>query len=210
MKLLNRYIQICKFFHDKKVPKIKFREIKEIYKIIYKERYGIDEEDVNKATFFLFFFCFFIIMVLFSIFLINLNFIFVTATSLIISSLISYRFTTILTRVLSRLETRINVLLNFIKIDFALVQKTLKPNSDYCLNFILLMTYYKGPLSNVFKEIIKKIHEGAMPEEQISHVVTPSSDFNEYLNDLILCNFKPNKIKKKSKKTLSKKILRYL
>jgi len=112
------------------------------------------------------------------------------------------------------MESRINILINFIRLDYALIQKTIKENSDLCLNFILLMTKYDVPLSDIFKKILRNIHLGKMPEEEIDKIITPSKDFNEYLSALKIFKYKDtkllNKIEEQSLEKTFKIFLRQL
>ena len=87
-------------------------------------------------------------------------------------------------------ENMINALLYLIKIDFSLISKTFSENSDYTLIFIDLIKNYSLPISESFKIILRKIHEGEIPEEELLKITTPSEDFNKYLKNLLLNNFK--------------------
>ena len=58
-------------------------------------------------------------------------------------------------------------MLYLIKIDFSLIQKTMNYNSDSCLNFIKLIKDYKIPIVGNFKTILKRIHEGKKPENEL-------------------------------------------
>jgi hypothetical protein len=80
-------------------------------------------------------------------------------------------------------------MLHLIKIDFSLIQNTLKQNSDYCLSFIKLIKEYKLPILGSFYGILRRIHEGINPENELIEIITPSSDFNRYLKDLLINNF---------------------
>jgi hypothetical protein len=83
----------------------------------------------------------------------------------------------------------INAMLYLIKIDFSLINKTLYPNSDLYLSFIKLIKGYKLPILNQFKKILVNIHEGQIPEKELMKVLTPSRDFDLYLNNLLINNF---------------------
>ncbi|NVM35854.1 MAG: hypothetical protein HWN81_09675 [Candidatus Lokiarchaeota archaeon] len=87
------------------------------------------------------------------------------------------------------MEKKINAMLYLIKIDFSLIQKTMKNNSDCCLNFIKLIKDYKIPILGTFNTILKRIHEGSKPENELMKIITPSNDFNQYLKFLLINNF---------------------
>ncbi|MFX1315131.1 MAG: hypothetical protein ACFE9T_04655 [Promethearchaeota archaeon] len=102
-------------------------------------------------------------------------------------------------------------MLYIIRIDFALIQKSLNKKSDYCVNFIELIKNYDLPISDNFKEILKKIHEGELPEKALLKTITPSEDFNNYLNELLTNNFNNDyPFEEFNENTLEKKFKIYL
>ncbi|KKM64005.1 hypothetical protein LCGC14_1505730 [marine sediment metagenome] len=191
MKYLKNYLCFCKKLHNLNIPKLKFKALNERYNDLYKKIYNIDENDINKASFIVFLTSF-IITILLSIFFIRFNILIISLFSTILSLILSYRFNLILYNAIIKKESLINAMLYLIKIDFSLIQKTLKENSDYSLNFIKLIKDYNLPISYEFKLILKKIHEGAMPENELIKVLTPSKDFDKYLKDLLVNNFNYN------------------
>ncbi|MFX1418492.1 MAG: hypothetical protein ACFE9N_06190 [Promethearchaeota archaeon] len=188
MRNFEKFIAFCKRFHNWDSPKLKFKEIDEHYCQLYREIYGIDNTDVNKASFFIFVLSF-CILVFLSVIIIKLNILIIILYSVIFSLIISYKFSLTLFKDLNKLEAEINAILYLIKIDYSLILKTLKPNSDYCLSFIKLIKDYKFPILKNFNRILKRIHEGATPEEELINIVTPSRDFNLYLKSLLINNF---------------------
>lgn len=188
MRNLKNYIVFCKKFHNYYFPKLRFKELDERYSQLYRKLYKIDKDDVNKASFIV---CVssFIISVLFSIATIKLNIIIILLYSTILSLMLSYRFDLILYHDINKREAEINAFLYLIKIDFSLIKKTLKPNSDLYLTFIRLIKEYKLPISGSFKKILIKIHEGEIPENELMKILTPSRDFNLYLKNLLINNF---------------------
>jgi hypothetical protein len=188
MKSKERYIWFSKKFHEYKIPKLKFKELDTRDKYLYKNIYEIDEEDINKASFIIFFTSFLLIGITSLIFT-KLNIFIIILYSMIASLLISYRFNLILYNNIKKLEKNINAYLYIIKIDFSLMYKSLSTNSDYSMNFIKLIMNYNLPLSNDFKKIFRKIHEGKNPEMELLNIVSPSKDFDTYLQGLILSNF---------------------
>ena len=188
MKSLEKYLSFCLKFNKKKLPQLKFKRLNERYLYLYKNIYNIQEEDVNKASFFVFLFSF-SSLILLSIACIAFNILIIILYSIILSFLISYRFNLILYYDIKKKESIINAMLYLIKINFSLIQKTLKSNSDYCLNFIKLIIQYKHPFLSNFKDILTRIHEGHVPEVELTKLITPSEDFNQYLKNLLINNF---------------------
>ena len=168
MKNFKKYLSFCHKFQNHSFPKLKFKPLNEQYRILYREFYNIDEEDINKASFFVFLFCFFIILAI-SVIILSLNIIFIILSSLIFSLIFSYKFNSVIYHDIKKIEAEINAMLYLIKIDFSIIQKTLKPNSDYHYNFIKLINEYNIPFLSNFKEILKNIHEGALPENEIKN-----------------------------------------
>ncbi len=184
---LKYYIGFCKKFRNIKFPKLKFKELNEGYKNLYRNVYNLDEDDINKATSFLFS-VFFISIVLISLILMSNNFLLIIFYSLIVSIIISYIFNTRLYKKIRKEEIVLNALLYLIKISFSLIKKTLKGNTDYIMIFINLIKDYNLPLSENFKIVLRKIHEGNSPEKELSHIITPSEDFNQYIRELLVNN----------------------
>ena len=191
MRDLTNYIAFCKKFHKYYFPKLKIKELNDRYSRLYRELYEIDKDDVNKASFIVFISTF-TILVLFSIVVLNLSILIIFLYSAIFSFMISYRFNLILYHDINKKEAEINALLYLIKIDFSLIKKTLKPNTDYYVTFIKLIKEYKLPISENFKEILIKIQEGEIPEDELVKIMTPSRDFNLYLKNLLINNFNDN------------------
>ena len=188
MNSTNLYINFCNLFHDYSLPTLKFKELDENYKELYQSRYLIDENDINKASFFIFLLSFSISMLL-SFLFISINFLIIIFYSLIISLIVTYKFNLNLYKKIKRDENMINALLYLIKIDFSLLSKTFNEKSDYALVFIDLIKNYNLPISESFKIILRKIHEGEIPEAEIYKIITPSEDFNNYLKNLLINNF---------------------
>jgi len=185
---LKYFIQFCRFFHNSHVPKMKFKELNETYKSIYKNVYNIDENDINKASFVIWIFSFLLFLIL-SLFLTLTNFLIIIFYSFIISIIISYRFNITLYRIIRKEESQINALMYFLIINFSLIKNTLKKNTDYSIAFINLIKNSNMPFSEYFKIILKRIHEGELPEKQLFDLITPSEDFNFYVKDLLVNNF---------------------
>jgi len=183
-----RYIKFCKIFHNHNFPKLKFKELNDRYKAIYEIEYDINENDINKASFLLFSLTFFSIFLV-SIFFTKFTLLFIILYSFIFSLIISYKFNLHLFNVIEKMGAKLNVHLYLIKIYYSLIQNSLKNDSDYSLNFIKLISEYEFGISEDFKNIIKRIQEGAIPEEQLSKLITVSDDFNNYVKELILFNF---------------------
>jgi len=188
MKSIEKYLSFCKKFHRFSLPKLKFKVLSNRFNDLYKKNYGIDENDINKASFTIFLASFINIFII----LINLtgyNILILLLISILISLIFAHRFNLILYNRISKRESLINAMLYLIKIDFSLIHKLLKKNSDYALNFITLIKDYKFPLSYDFKVILKNIHEGVAPEDELINLITPSKDFDDFLKNLLINNF---------------------
>ncbi|MFX0029774.1 MAG: hypothetical protein ACFE8B_11230 [Candidatus Hermodarchaeota archaeon] len=95
----------------------------------------------------------------------------------------------ILFKVILYNESLLNSILYLIKIDFSLIQKTTDINSDKCLSFIELIIRYKIPILTSFKNVLKRIHEGKVPEEELYKLNTPSNDFDTFTKYLVSNKF---------------------
>lgn len=192
MNFLDKYIHFCRLFHKYNLPKIKFKDLNENYKLIYRKFYNIDEDDINKSSFLIFVLSF-LSLIMASILLISLNYILIILFySVATAFLVSLKFNLVIYNKIKKEESVINAALYLIKINFSLLQKSLNENSDYCINFIELIKNYKIPISESFEIILKKIHEGESPEENLIKLITPSNDFNLYIRELLLNNFNYN------------------
>jgi len=88
--MLTIYLWICNKVHHISLPKIKFRNLKTHYKTIYQKDYKTNEEDVNKATFLIFFIVLIIFIPIF--FLIKFDFVLISIIFFTLALSISYRF----------------------------------------------------------------------------------------------------------------------
>ncbi|MFX1389631.1 MAG: hypothetical protein ACFE9Z_06150 [Promethearchaeota archaeon] len=188
MREFNNFISFCKKFQNHSFPKLKFKAIDEHYRRLYRTLFDLEEENINKASFLVAMLSFFII-VTFSLILLNLNILIIILYSLIFALIISYRFNLSIYHEIKKIEAELNAMLFLIKIDFSIIVKTLKPNSDYYFSFIKLINEYKIPYLRKFKIILENIHEGKTPEAEISNIITPSKDLNVYLKNLLIDNF---------------------
>ena len=204
MSANEKYLHFCTEFNNIKLPQIKFKNLNDRYKHIYKNEYKIDEITVNKASFFVFTVIFSSFTVI-STLLLGINIFYLCLISLIVSIAVTYKFNLYIYNKINKREVRINALLYLLRIDFELLQTSLKKDADYCLSFIKLMTHYDIPLSEFFKTILSKIHDGNTPEAELNKIVTPSKDFNDYLRGLLINNFhNDNILTKIEEKTLEK------
>ncbi len=183
------YLKFCNVFDNKSFPRIKFKEPDERYLEIYRITYKTNEDNINKASFAIFSISFFLIFTLSLYFLAFTNILYLLLTSFLISVIISYQFNIIILKKIKKNESIINALLYLVKINFSLIIKSLQKNSDYCINFIKLIHNYNLPISEYFKVIFCKIHEGNTPEELLLNITTPSNDFNNFLRSLLINNF---------------------
>ena len=188
MKALPQYLKFCRYFNSIKIPKIKFKDIDNHYKSLYKEQYKINENDINRASFIIFILIFMIIFS-FSILFLEFHILIITFYSIIICLIITFQFNLFLYKKIKKEEEKLNSLLYFIKIDFSLIQRINKNYTDNCLNFIDLIINYKISISNKFKTILSKIHCGNSPELELTNCFFSSRDFREYLDNLLTYNF---------------------
>ncbi|MFW9772091.1 MAG: hypothetical protein ACFFEO_07995 [Candidatus Thorarchaeota archaeon] len=184
------YIAFCRKFHNRKLPKMKFRKVNEHYKQIFRNEYDINREDIDKATFIIFIFSFTILFFISLIFLTNLSVVIILSYSFIISIIFAYLFNLRIYKIIYKDEIRLNALLYLIKLYFSLLQKSLLNDSDFALIFIKLIKGYNLSISKTFKVIMKRIQEGSNPERELSNFVSPSKDLNKYIRELIANNFK--------------------
>ena len=191
MEIPKRYIRFCRYFHNLKLPGLKFREFDTRTRLIYKNFFNIDYEDVNKATLILLFIIN-LIFLLVSTFMTDFVRFIILFISFIISILISYWFNTRIFRFVKKEGSRINTTLHLIKIYYSLIQKSLEFNSDKALAFISLINEFNSLNTSSFKEALKFIQEGLTPEQYLDQVITFSEDFDNYLKEMLLNQFEVN------------------
>jgi len=208
MVLNDVLIRFYQKIHSYKIPKLKFKELDNRYKIIYKKEFNVYENDVNKANFIIF-------LISFNIFLIPLLFltkfslILILSFSLLLALIISYFFSKRLNNEIIKKENQLNALLYIVKIYFSLIKKSHGDKADHAINFIKLISQYKLPISKEFRKILNKIQLGENPETLLSKIITPSLDFNLYVKGLLLSNFSNNyRLKEKSLEKNFRKFLR--
>lgn len=209
MKYIEKYVEICSKFHGYKIPQLRFKELDERYRDLYRRIYNAYEVDVNKASFVVFLSSFFISITI-SLLLTSLNFLIIILYSVTLSMILSYKFNSILFNDLTKKESLLNSVLYIIKIDFSLIQKTNKENSDNCLHFIELVKAYKIPISGYFKSIFRRVHEGKNPEKELIELKTPSNDFDNYVKTLLINNFNDNDYSDVNENSLEKQFKIYL
>ncbi|NVM43608.1 MAG: hypothetical protein HWN79_01720 [Candidatus Lokiarchaeota archaeon] len=207
MALNNMLIRFYQILHTYKIPKLKFKDLDNRYKIIYKKEFNVEENDVNKANFiiFLILFIFFLIS---SIILTKFSLLLIISLSFLLALLISYYFSQILNKEIFKKENQLNALLYIVKINFSLIQKSHGDNSDHAINFIKLISESRLPISKEFRKLLNKIQLGGNPEMLLSKIVTPSLDFNSYIKGLLLSDFKNNY--RQNENSLEKKFRKYL
>ncbi len=207
MVLNDVLIRFYQKIHNYKIPKLKFKELDNRYKIIYKKEFNVYENDVNKANFiiFLIFFSIFLIPLMF---LTKFSFILIVSFSFLLALIISYFFSRRLNNEIIKKENQLNALLYIVKIYFSLIQKSHGDKADHAINFIKLISEYRLPLSKEFRKILNKIQLGENPEVLLSKINTPSLDFNLYVNGLLLSNFSNSY--RLNEKSLEKKFRTFL
>jgi len=188
MVLINVLIRFYQKIHHYKIPKLKFKELDNRYKKIYKKEFNVYENDINKANFIIFL-IFFNIFLISLIFLTKFSFILIISFSFLLALIVSYFFSKRLSNEIIKKENQLNALLYIVKIYFSLIQKSHGAKADHAINFIKLISEYRLPLSKEFKKILNKIQLGENPEVLLSKIITPSLDFNLYVKGLLLSNF---------------------
>lgn len=159
MALNNILIRFYQKIHNYKIPKLKFKEIDNRYKIIYRKEFNVDVNDVNKANFIIFL-IFFNIFLIPSIFLTQFSPLLILAFSFLLALIISYFFSRNLDKEILKKENQLNALLYIVKIYFSLIQKSHGDNADNAINFIQLISEFKLPISKDFRKILNKIQLG--------------------------------------------------
>ena len=201
-------IRFYQKIHSYKIPKLKFKELDNRYKIIYKKEFNVYENDVNKANFIIFLISFNIFLIPL-LFLTKFSFILIISFSLLLALIISYFFSKRLNNEIIKKENQLNALLYIVKIYFSLIKKSHGDKADHAINFIKLISQYKLPISKEFRKILNKIQLGENPETLLSKIITPSLDFNLYVKGLLLSNFSNNyRLKEKSLEKNFRKFLR--
>lgn len=183
------YLNFCKLFKKIRMFQLKFKDLNNHYKVIYKEKYSIGENSINKATFSILFTSF-ILIGSFSFIFIQINLVIIIFYSLIFALIISYEFNLFLYKKIRKIEQLIDSKLNFIRIDYNLIRKASEYHSDPPLQFIKLMVDYNISISKDFKEMLFKIHCGVNPEFLLRRYYSHSREFNQYLDTLLLSNFR--------------------
>jgi len=201
-------IRFYQKIHSYKIPKLKFKELDNRYKIIYKKEFNVYENDVNKANFIIFLISFNIFLIPL-LFLTKFSFILIISFSFLLALTISYFFSKRLNNEIIKKENQLNALLYIVKIYFSLIKKSHGDKADHAINFIKLISQYKLPISKEFRKILNKIQLGENPETLLSKIITPSLDFNLYVKGLLLSNFSNNyRLKEKSLEKNFRKFLR--
>ncbi len=186
------FVRFCNRFERYQIPKISFKDINDVYRKLYRE-YGVSKSAIDKATTIIFIISL-IGSILISFLLLGNDILINSVCSLCIAVIVAYNFNLYLYKRINKDEVSINASIYFIKINFSLLQKVLTPRSDLCLSFIKLMSGLDLVFSGLFKEILDKVQRGKSPEKELEKVLTPSSDFNLYLQKLITSHFKTSSI----------------
>ena len=189
MNSLEIYLKFCNIFNNRSFPRIRYRELEDRYVEIYRNIYKINEDNINKASFAVLFASFFMILSMSLYFLTFINIFYLLFLAFLISIIVSYQFNNVIFKKVKKDESIINALLYLVKINFSLILKSLRKNSDYCVKFIELIKDYNLPISERFKSVLCNIHEGSTPEAEILNITTPSNDFNIFLRSLLIDNF---------------------
>jgi len=207
MVLNNILIHFYQKLHPYKIPKLKFKELDDRYKIIYKKEFNVYENDVNKANFIIFLF-FFNLFVISSLFLTKFSLLLILSFSFILALAISYFFSQNLKKEIIKKENQLNASLYIVNIYFSLIQKSHGDRADHAINFIKLISESGLPISKEFRILLNMIQLGENPETLLSKIITPSLDFNLYIKGLLLSNF--SKSYRLNENSLEKKFRKYL
>ncbi len=115
--------------------------------------------------------------------------------SFLLSLFVSYQLSSILFKQVEKIEKILNASLPLLKINYSLVQSTLF-DRDPVIYFIELIKESELPISLSYRKIFEDIHNGQAPEPAMINLITPSKDFNTYVNELVLSNFRANNFSK--------------
>lgn len=207
MVLNSMLIHFYQKIHTYKTPKLKFKDLDDRYKIIYKKEFNVYENDVNKANFIIFLF-FFNLFVISSLFLTEFSLLIILSFSFLLALAISYFFSQNLKKEIIKKENQLNASLYIVNIYFSLIQKSHGDRADHAINFIKLISESGLPISKEFRILLNKIQLGENPETLLSKIITPSLDFNLYIKGLLLSNF--SKSYRLNENSLEKKFRKYL
>ena len=207
MVLNSMLIHFYQKIHTYKTPKLKFKDLDDRYKIIYKKEFNVYENDVNKANFIIFLF-FFNLFVISSLFLTEFSLLIILSFSFLLALAISYFFSQNLKKEIIKKENQLNASLYIVNIYFSLIQKSHGDGADHAINFIKLISESGLPISKEFRILLNKIQLGENPETLLSKIITPSLDFNLYIKGLLLSNF--SKSYRLNENSLEKKFRKYL
>ncbi|MFX0046859.1 MAG: hypothetical protein ACFE8G_01700 [Candidatus Hermodarchaeota archaeon] len=114
------------------------------------------------------------------------------SSSILLALIITYFFSQLLIKEITKKENQLNAFLYIVKINFSLIQKSHGDKTDHAINFIKLISEYRLPISQEFRNMFNKIQLGENPEILLSKVITPSLDFNLYMKELLVSNFSSN------------------
>ena len=207
MVLNNLLIHFYQKIHTYKIPKLKFKELDNRYKIIYKKEFNVYENDVNKANFIIFLISFNLSLIS-STLLTKFNLLIIVSFSFLLALTISYFFSQNLNKEIIKKENQLDASLYIVNIYFSLIQKSHGDKADHAINFIKLISEYRLPISKEFRKILNKIQLGENLETLLSKIITPSLDFNLYIKGLLLSNFSIGY--KLNENSLEKKFRKYL
>jgi len=207
MNLTNNLIKFCQKIHSYNIPRFRFRKLDTRYKLMYEKEYNLSENDINKASFFIFLISFITLFVTIN-FLSIFNLVQIFSYSLIFALFFSYSFNKKFYKDILKKENQLNAFVYVIRIYFSLIQKSVGNSTDLTINFIRLISDYNLPIKKEFRKILNKIQLGQNPERLLENVITPSIDFNSYLKELLITNFTYNETLLEN--SLEKKFRQYL
>jgi len=190
MNLNSIYLKFCRKFHDYKIPGLKFKELDMRIKKIYKDFYQIEENDINKATFVILIISI-ISFTFISLIFTSFNIYMILLFTFIFSLSISYFFNLRIFKEIRKKDMKINSILHLIKIYYSLIEKSLLTDSDRVIAFIQLINDFEISVSKAFIHSVKVIQEGTNPEVYLQNIKTFSQDFDNYIKELLLCDFIP-------------------
>ncbi|MHA1411298.1 MAG: hypothetical protein ACTSO4_01665 [Promethearchaeota archaeon] len=184
MKLKIDYPSFCKKFDGLKFPELKFKDINSNISKIYKKKYNLTPQEINKASFFIFIIISMFFFIISFVFLNGLKLFMGMIIGILIALMCSYLFNLKLYKCIKKEEAKLNSILFIIKIYFSLLVQTLGSNSDNTISFIELIKELKIQISKEFMIILGEIQEGISPEECLGEYVSYSNDFNYYVKCL--------------------------
>lgn len=183
MKKLELYLAYCKRFENIFFPKLTFKKFDNSTNALCLRLFNIDISTINKACSFLFFILNLLFASLFSLFL---HLIISISLSFLLSFLFAFYFSRILFSELTNRKRYLNIIINFIKLDYQLIRKSCDDIEDYNMLFLKRLKTYKKIYNSYLYYFYKEIQCGKNPEDLFGNLIFPSHEFNYFIRSLVV------------------------